>query len=74
MDELAREYATLTTRKSQNRFMNWLGGLGRWTIEAPASLMLKQLSLCWKMRLIAAAAKTCARLKYSPPSIFLNRV
>jgi hypothetical protein len=34
MDALARGIiTTLTTRKSQKRFFNWLGGLGRWIIE-----------------------------------------
>jgi len=33
MDELAREYHDTHDRKSQKRFMNWLGDFGRWTIE-----------------------------------------
>ena len=35
MDELGGNTTTPTTRKSQKRFLNWLGGLRRWNNDAP---------------------------------------
>ena len=46
MDELARDTTTPTTRKSQKRFLKWLGGLVNWGIDGGLNMLIFYCTDC----------------------------